>query len=54
MNPALQRLGRGLIDAVFPPTCVQCRGLITTEIPEAGAVVTDAGIFRYVCRRCVT
>jgi ComF family protein len=54
MNPVLQRLGRALSDAVFPPTCVQCRGLITPEIPEVGAVVPDGGIFRHVCRRCVT
>src|SRR5437762_997549 len=40
MNP-LRRSARGLLDVVFPPSCVQCR-----------AVVASDGIFRHVCGKC--
>ncbi len=45
MKAAIERLARGLSDAVFPPICVHCRGLIET----AGA--TESG-FRHVCAKC--
>ena len=54
MNVVLQRLGRGLSDAVFPPVCVQCRGLIATESPEGDATVSGMVALSHVCRRCVT
>ncbi len=38
---ALAQLTRGLGDVVFPPLCVQCRGL-----------VGDDSEFRHVCERC--
>ena len=41
---ALAQLVRGVGDVVFPPVCVQCRGLV--ERAEA------AGGFRHVCARC--
>jgi len=46
MRPLLGQLARGLSDAVFPPVCVHCRGLVETDgEPEAGG-------FRHLCRRC--
>ena len=42
---ALAQLVRGVGDVVFPPKCVQCRGLVE----RAG--VADRG-FRHVCARC--
>ena len=46
MNATLAQLTRGLGDAVFPPTCVHCRGLIETtgEVAE--------GSFRHLCTGC--
>jgi ComF family protein len=45
MNGALGQLARGLGDVVFPPVCVQCRGLVE----GAGE---GLGEFRHVCVRC--
>ena len=45
-TPALRQLARGLSDAVFPPVCVNCRGLVES----AGET---AGEFRHLCVRCV-
>ena len=42
MNGALPMLARGLADAVFPPVCVHCGGL-----------VGDGGPLRHVCAQCV-
>ncbi len=46
MNAVLEQLARGLGDAVFPPLCVHCRGVIATagDAPEN---------FRHLCARCV-
>jgi ComF family protein len=42
---ALAQLVRGVGDVVFPPGCVQCRGLVErTDVAAAG--------FRHVCARC--
>jgi len=41
MRLALAQLGRGFVDAVFPPECANCRGLVETE-----------GQFRHLCMRC--
>lgn len=41
MNAFLQDLGCGLADAIFPPVCVDCGGLV-----EAG------GALRHVCAKC--
>lgn len=41
MNALLHELGRGLADAIFPPVCVDCGGLV-----EAG------GALRHVCAKC--
>ncbi len=43
MTSGLAQLVRGLGDAVFPPTCVQCRGLVER---------TGADGLRHVCARC--
>ncbi len=40
MTTALQTFGRGLADAVFPPVCVDCGGLV------------EGGPLRHVCARC--
>ena len=45
MNAPASQLARGLGDALFPPMCVHCRGLIET----AGE---DAAGFRHLCARC--
>ena len=45
MKAILGQLARGLGDAVFPPVCVHCRGLIET----AGVGATG---FRHLCARC--
>ena len=45
MRAVLGQLSRGLGDAVFPPVCVHCRGLIET------AGETDRG-FRHLCAKC--
>lgn len=45
MNGALRQLARGLGDVVFPPVCVQCRGLVETEDGAARG-------FQHVCLRC--
>jgi ComF family protein len=42
-----RELGHDFADVVFPPTCVNCRGLV--ERPQNGA----SG-FRHLCARCVT
>lgn len=42
MNPILSDLGQGLLDAVFPPTCVHC-----------GALVEPGAGFSNVCADCV-
>lgn len=50
MNAALGQLVRGIGDAVFPPLCVHCRGLIETAL----AVDDAAGAgFRHLCEKCV-
>ena len=45
VNATLSQLARGLGDVVFPPVCVQCRGLVE------GAEAATGG-FQYVCARC--
>lgn len=50
MNAALRRIARGVSDAVFPPSCVHCRGLV--EADGVGAGEGEAG-FRHLCARCV-
>ena len=45
MRTALAQLTRGLGDAVFPPVCVSCRGLIETTGENAAG-------FRHLCPRC--
>ncbi len=50
-EPATRPWVRGLRDVVFPPLCVQCRGLVETD------AVTPAGephAYRHVCVRCAT
>jgi Predicted amidophosphoribosyltransferases len=42
MKATLREMGRGLGDVVFPPSCVNCRGL-----------VEDGGELRHVCAKCV-
>ncbi len=51
MKAVLGQWARGLSDAVFPPVCVHCRGLIET----VGAEATDAAqeAFRHLCVKCV-
>ena len=44
MNGALGQLARGLGDVVFPPVCVQCRGLVETDGATEG--------FQHLCLRC--
>ena len=46
MKVALGELARGMGDAVFPPVCVHCRGLVETNGGEAPR-------FRHLCARCV-
>ncbi len=46
MKAMLGQLTRGLGDAVFPPICVHCRGLIETAGGTASA-------FRHLCAKCV-
>jgi len=41
VKPALAELARGFADVVFPPTCVHCRGIVSTESE-----------FRHLCARC--
>ena len=41
----LAQLARGVGDVVFPPVCVQCRGLVERAGDAAGG-------FRHVCVRC--
>jgi ComF family protein len=41
MKSAFERAWRGLGDVVFPPSCVQCRGLVEEE-----------GELRHVCAKC--
>ena len=45
MKAVLRQLARGLGDAVFPPICVHCRGMIET----AGATADG---FRHLCAKC--
>jgi ComF family protein len=45
MNALARQLARGLGDALFPPVCVHCRGLIETSGAEATG-------FRHLCERC--
>lgn len=45
MNAPLTTLTRRLGDAVFPPICVHCRGLIETD-------GTGENSFRHLCARC--
>ena len=45
MNGVLGQLARGLGDVIFPPVCVQCRGLVETTEGASGG-------FRHVCARC--
>jgi ComF family protein len=60
MNPTLSRLMRGVSDVVFPPSCVDCRGLVEREQAEAnvganaGEAVGSAGLsgFRHLCAKC--
>ncbi len=60
MNPTLSRLMRGVSDVVFPPSCVDCRGLVEREQAEAnvganaGEAVGSAGLsgFRHLCVKC--
>ena len=40
MGAALQEFGRGLVDAVFPPGCVHCGGLV------------EGGRLRHICEKC--
>ncbi len=47
MSTTLARLGRGLSNVVFPPSCVHCRGVVETEAADAGA----EGL-RHLCARC--
>ncbi len=42
MHAWLAELGRGLVDAVFPPVCVHCHALVPSE-----------SAYRYLCPRCV-
>ena len=56
MKPRLSQLVRGLSDAVFPPSCVHCRGLVETESdPREGGAggLATGGEFRHLCARCV-
>ena len=46
MIPAVAQLARGLSDVVFPPVCVNCRGLV-----ESAGETADG--FRHLCGRCV-
>ena len=46
MKPGLRHFGRGLSDAVFPPSCVHCRGLVEPEGAGGGAGL------RHLCARC--
>jgi len=41
MSATLERFARGLGDVVFPPRCVNCRGLGSSE-----------GEFRHLCEKC--
>lgn len=43
MTPPPDQLLRGFGDVVFPPSCVQCRGLVEPE---------DGHGFRHLCGRC--
>ena len=43
MSATLQRLASGWADVVFPPVCVDCRGL-----------VEDGGPYRHLCARCAS
>jgi ComF family protein len=45
MNGALSQLACGLGNVVFPPLCVQCRGLVESADGTIGS-------FRHVCARC--
>ena len=45
MKAVLGQLSRGLGDAVFPPVCVHCRGLVET-------VGGSDGGFRHLCTKC--
>lgn len=42
MNPKLSELGLGVLDAVFPPTCIHC-----------GSLVEPGNGFQNLCERCV-
>jgi ComF family protein len=46
MTGVLGQLARGLGDAVFPPVCVHCRGLVETTGGQ------PAGGFRHLCGKC--
>lgn len=57
MKPGLSHLLRGLSDAVFPPSCVHCRGLVEAAAEPRGGGAGGAGAageFRHLCGRCVT
>ena len=49
MKRWLLDLAHGLAEAVFPPSCVHCRGMV--ETPRCGAGAVDG--FRHLCPRCV-
>jgi ComF family protein len=51
MTQALRRLAQGLSDAVFPPSCVHCRGLVEREKELPGAPVAAFALY-HVCGRC--
>ncbi len=53
MSNALDRLLRGLGDAVFPPVCVHCKTIVETEV-TLGQSPAAVGGFRHLCSRCVT
>jgi ComF family protein len=42
MNATLATLARGFGDVIFPPVCVHCRGVVSSD-----------GAFRHLCSRCV-
>jgi ComF family protein len=42
MNSTLATLARGFGDVIFPPVCVHCRGIVSSD-----------GAFRHLCSRCV-
>lgn len=41
MNAGLPRLARGLGDVIFPPVCVHCRGIVSSEGP-----------YQHLCELC--